>query len=238
MGWTLTGFDAWMTQALAEEAARAGESVEDFAGRAVAARIAVERARRGAPDLQELLRRIRESGLEPPAPVADDAGGSIISDPERLQALYATGMLNAERAKDLDRVVEMVVAALAVPCAAVTLIDHDTQYMCSAIGLTGEMAITRQAPVEGSLGREIVMSGEPLVVEDARREPLLRDHYAVREGLVVAYAGFPLKDDAGHTVGTLSAWDVSPMRWTSGHLQVMQDFVALIRARVFGIPPD
>lgn len=238
MGWTLPGFDAWMNQALAEEAARAGESVEDFACRAVAARIAVERARRSDPGLQELLRRIRESGLEPPEPVDDDAGGSIVSDPERLQALYATGMLDAGRAKSLDRVVEMVVAALAVPCAAVTLIDQDTQYICSAIGLTGDMAATRKAPVAGSLGREIVMSGKPLIVEDARREPLLRDHYAVRQGLVVAYAGFPLKDDAGHTVGTLSAWDLSPMTWTTGHLQVMEDFVALIRARVFGIQPD
>ncbi|PRC43795.1 histidine kinase [Mycobacterium sp. ITM-2017-0098] len=238
MGWTLPGFDEWMNQALADEAARAGESVEDFACRAVAARIAVERARRGDPGLDDLLHRLRESGLEPPEPIADSAGGSIISDPERLQALYASGMLNAERAKSLDRVVEMVVAALAVPCAAVTLIDHDTQYMCSAIGLTGEMAITRKAPVENSLGREIVMSGQPLIVEDARREPLVRDHYAVREGLVVAYAGFPLKDGAGHTIGTLSAWDLTPRKWTSGHIQVMEDFVALIRARVFGIPPD
>jgi GAF domain-containing protein len=227
-----------MNDALVDEAARAGESVEDFASRAVAARIAVERARRGDPGLQELLGRIREADLAPPEPVADTAGGSVISDPERLAALYASGMLNAERANSLDRVVEMVVAALAVPCAAVTLVDRHTQYICSAIGLTGELAITKKGPVEGSLSREIVISGEPLVVEDARSEPLLRNHYAVRDGLVAAYAGFPLKDDAGHTIGVLSAWNPHPARWTTGQLQVLEDFVAMIRSKVFGIPPD
>ena len=238
MGWTLPGFDGWMSDALVDEAARAGESVEDFVSRAVATRMAAERTRRGDAGLQELLDRSRESGLDPSEPVADAVGGSIISDPERLEALYATGMLNAERAKSLDQVVEMVVAALGVPCAAVTLIDRDTQYICSAIGLTGELAVTKKTPVEGSLGREIVVSGEPIVVEDARREPLLRNHYAVRDGLVAAYAGFPLKDGAGHTIGTLSVWNPEPALWTSGHLQVMEDFVAMIRGRVFGIRPD
>ena len=224
MGSTVSGFDEWMNDALDHEAAKSGESVELYVSRAVAGRMALERARRGDHGLDELVDHV--------------ASGSVISDPERLQALYESGLLNTERAGSLDRVVEMVVAALAVPCAAVTLLDKDTQYVCSAIGLTGELAVTRKGPIEGSLGREILISGQPLIVEDARREPLLQDHYAVRDGLVVAYAGFPLTDAAGHTIGTLSAWDLKPRRWTSGHLQLMEDFVAMLRARVFGIQPD
>lgn len=91
--------------------------------------------------------------------------------------------------------------------------------------------------LDGSLGREIVASGKPLLIEDARREPLLIDHLAVREGYVVAYAGFPLTDQHGHTIGTLATWDTRPRRWTSGHTQVMRDFVMMIRARIFGIAP-
>ncbi|QZT64028.1 GAF domain-containing protein [Mycolicibacterium austroafricanum] len=235
---TVPGFDEWMNDALVDEAARAGESIEVYVSRAVAGRMALERARRGDHDLDALVDRIRELDLEIPGRSADLASGSIISDPERLQALYESGMLNTDRAGSLDRVVEMVVAALAVPCAAVTLLDKDTQYVCSAIGLTGELAVTRKGPIEGSLGREILISGQPLIVEDARREPLLQDHYAVRDGLVVAYAGFPLTDAAGHTIGTLSAWDLKPRKWSSGHVQLMEDFVAMLRARVFGIQPD
>ncbi|WP_006245656.1 GAF domain-containing protein [Mycolicibacterium tusciae] len=234
----LPGFNEWMNGALTEEAAMAGESVETYIGRAVAARMVIERARRGDADTHELLARVRSSNLDVPGPAANLAGGAVISDPDRLRALYDSGLLNAERAHSLDRVVGMVVAAVGVPSAAVTLVDRDTQYMCSAIGLAGEVATTRKGPLRGALGREIVASGEPLIVADARQEPLLVDHFAVREGYVVAYAGFPLTDGQGHTIGTLAAWDTRPRRWTSGHTQLMEDFVMMIRARIFGIAPD
>lgn len=231
----LPEFDEWLDNALVEEAAGAGESVETYIARAVAARMVIERARRGDADIQELLARVRAANLDVPGPIA---GNSVLSDPDRLRALYDSGLLNAERARSLDRVVGMVVAALGVPCAGVSLVDRDTQYMCSAIGLVGEVARTGQGPSEGSLGREIVASGEPLIVEDTRKEPHLIDHFAVRNGYTVAYAGFPLKDGQGHTIGTLAAWDTRPRRWSSGHIQLMEDFVMMIRARIFGIAPD
>lgn len=199
---TAPGFDEWLNAAPIEETDRAGESVETYIGRAIAARTIIERARRGEGD-------VRESGL-----------------------------LDAERARSLDRIVGMVVSAVGVPSAAVTLIDRDTQYMCSAIGLTGEMAVKRQGPLKGSLGREVLVTGKPLVVADARKEPLLRDHWAVKERIVVAYAGFPLTDAQGHTIGTLIAWDTRPRRWMLGHVQVMEDFVMVLRARLFGVNPD
>ncbi|AEV76441.1 GAF domain-containing protein [Mycolicibacterium rhodesiae NBB3] len=229
------GFDEWMNLALAEEAARAGESVETYIGRAVASRMVVGRARRGDTDTQELLARVRSSNLDVPGPVVSSAADAVISNPDRLRALYDSGLLNTERAQSLDRIVAMVVAAVGVPSAAVTLVDRDTQYMCSAIGLAGAVAIARKGPLDGSLGREVVVSGRPLIIEDARQEPLLGDHLAVREGYVVAYAGFPLTDGQGQTIGALAAWDTRSRRWTSGHTQVMGDFVMMIRARIFGI---
>lgn len=233
----LSGFDEWMDAALIDEADQVGESVENYIGRAVAARMVIERARRGDSDVRTLMSHVRSLGLDVPDPVATIAAGAVISDPDRLRALYDSGLLNEERARSLDRIVGLVVAAVGVPSAAVTLVDRDTQYMCSAIGLTGDMAITRQGPLEGSLGREVVVTGQPLIVADARQEPLLRDHWAVTQGIVVAYAGFPLTDAQGHTIGTLIAWDTRPRRWTSGHVQVMEDFVMVLRARIFGITP-
>ncbi|WNG89372.1 GAF domain-containing protein [Mycobacterium sp. ITM-2016-00317] len=237
MSSTVPGFDAWMSDLLVAESAAAGETPDQFVGRAVAARIAAERARRGEHGLPELLDRMHAAGLQTPVPAASGTD-SAIADPQRLQALYDSGMLNAERTNTLDRVVDMVAAAVAVPGAAVTLVDRDTQYVCSGVGLTGELEVNRRGPVRGSLGAEVVVSNEPLIIDDARGEPLLRDHYAVRDGVVVAYAGFPLKDGSGHTIGTLSAWDPQPRRWTSGQVQVLEDFVAMIRARIFGIAPD
>ncbi|BBX03489.1 histidine kinase [Mycolicibacterium moriokaense] len=232
---TLPEFDDWLENALVEEADMAGESVDTYIARAVAARMVIGRARRGEVDIQELLAHVRAAHLDLPGPISGDA---VLSDPDRLRALYDSGFLNAERAHSLDRVVAMVVAALGVPSAAVSLVDRDTQYMCSAIGLKGEVARTRQGPSEGSLGREIVASGKPLILEDVRKDPHLIDHFAVRNGYIVAYAGFPLKDGHGHTIGTLAAWNTRPRRWSSGHIQLMEDFVMMIRARIFGIAPE
>ena len=39
-------------------------------------------------------------------------------------------------------------------------------------------------------------------------------------------------------IGVLSAWNPNPARWTTGQLQVLEDFVAMIPVRIFGIPPD
>lgn len=234
---TLPGFDEWMNSALVDAAGTVGESVETYIGRAVAARMIIERARRGDADVRELMAHVKALNLDTPDPVATLREGAVISDPDRLRALYDSGLLNAERARSLDRVVRMVVAAVGVPSAAVTLIDHDTQYMCSAIGLDPDMAATRQGPLEGSLGREVLVTGKPLIVADARKEPLLRDHWAVAKGVVVAYAGFPLTDGQGHTIGTLIAWDARPRMWMPGHVQVMEDFVMVLRARLFDIDP-
>ncbi|KUI43888.1 histidine kinase [Mycobacterium sp. GA-1199] len=235
---TAPGCDDWLDAALVEEAHRVGESVETYIGRAVAARMIIERARRGEGDVRELMAHVRSLNLDTHDPVTALAEGAVISDPDRLRALYDSGLLDADRARSLDRIVGMVVYAVGVPSAAVTLIDRDTQYMCSAIGLTGEMAVKRQGPLTGSLGREVLVTGKPLVVADARKEPLLRDHWAVKEGIVVAYVGFPLTDAQGHTIGTLIAWDTRPRRWTPGHVQVMEDFVMVLRARLFGVNPD
>lgn len=231
----LPEFDEWLNNALVEEAAMAGETVETYIARAAAGRMVIERARRVDADIQELLARVRAANLDVPGPITGD---SVVSNPDRLRALYDSGLLNAERARSLDRVVGMVVGALGVPSAAVSLVDRDTQYMCSAIGLRGEVVRTRQGPSEGSLGREIVASGKPLILEDVRKEPHLIDYFAVRNGYIVAYAGFPLKDGQDHTIGTLGAWDTRPRRWSPGHIQLMEDFVMMIRARIFGIAPD
>nr|WP_090341602.1 GAF domain-containing protein [Mycolicibacterium malmesburyense]CRL71640.1 putative GAF sensor protein [Mycolicibacterium malmesburyense] len=235
---TLPGFDEWMNSALIEEADKAGEAIGTYVERAVAARMIIERARRGDPDVRDLMAHVKSLNLDTSDPVAELAEGAVISDPDRLRALYDSGLLNEEQARSLDRIVAMVVGAVGVPSAAVTLIDRDTQYMCSAIGLDADMAVTRQGPLEGSLGREVLVTGKPLIVADARQEPLLRDHWAVAKGVVVAYAGFPLTDRQGHTIGTLIAWDARPRPWMPGHVQVMEDFVMMLRARLFGIDPS
>lgn len=226
------GFDEWMTDELAKEAAIVGESVDRFIARAVAARMAVEQARRNDRNLDEILERVRRMDLE--LPTIARGAGSVIADPDRLRALYDTGLLDTDRGHFLDRIVEMTVGALGVPAAAVSLVDRDSIYVPSAIGLHEEIALARQVPLEQSMSRPIVTTGEPLVASDARTHPALMGNPLVRDHFVVAYAGFPITDPAGHTIGVLSVWDSVRREWSPGHLRILEDFAMMVCDRIFG----
>ena len=231
---SVPGFTVWLTQALAEESAAAGESVDDFVGRAVAARLIAERGNRDDGALEELVRHVADAGLAGTKSLSA-ACDSNLDDPERLRALYATGLLDTEPDAAYDRLVGIAAEALAVPTAAVSLVDRDRQFLFSAVGLTGELEKTRQTPIDQSVCQYVVNSGEPLIVEDARVHPLLKDHPTVLAKALLAYAGMPLTDGAGQTIGTLCVWDSQPRQWSSGHVQILHDLAGLVRERVFGV---
>ncbi|MCW2513162.1 MAG: histidine kinase [Mycobacterium sp.] len=227
------GFDEWLSRALTEEAAAAGESVDTFVARAVATRLLHERGRRGDGAIDELSKRIDESGLATDGP-AEEGPSDPLSNPERLRVLYDTGLLDAEPDAAYDRVVGIAAEALDVPTAAVSLVDHNRQFLFSAVGTTGELKTTRQTTIDQSVCQYVVTSGESLIVEDARIHPLLKNHPTVTADLLAAYAGVPLSDAAGHTIGTLCVWDSEPRQWSTGHVQILEDLATLVRDRIFG----
>jgi GAF domain-containing protein len=71
-------------------------------------------------------------------------------------------------------------------------------------------------------------SREPLLVDDAREHPLLRDNLAIRDMGVIAYAGIPLIDPDGHALGTLCVTDSQPRYWTTHQVRVLSDLAASV----------
>ena len=57
--------------------------------------------------------------------------------------------------------------------------------------------------------RHALGSAEPLVIEDARGHPLVRDNLAIRDS-TPAYAGSPLTTTSGHALETLCVIDHRP----------------------------
>jgi GAF domain-containing protein len=77
------------------------------------------------------------------------------------------------------------------------------------------------------------VSGSPLIIDDIADHPVLRDHSAAQSGVVGAYIGIPIIDDAGHPVGTLCAWDSQPHHWSSGEVQIMTDLADVVQNVIF-----
>ena len=72
----------------------------------------------------------------------------------------------------------------------------------------------------------------PLVVADARADGRVSDNLAVPELGVVAYAGWPVTDHLGRTIGSLCAIDKLPRQWSEYELQGLADLAAACSAEI------
>ena len=159
---------------------------------------------------------------------------ATVSDPSRLRALYATGLLDSPPEEAFDRITRAAAAALHAPYSAVSLIDADRQFLKSTVGMDATSPEERQTTLERSMCQYAVAKGTPLLIEDARVDPIYKNHPAVVDGSVVAYLGIPLIDGEKNAIGTLCVFDDVPRLWTTGHVQILSDFASLAAERAFG----
>jgi signal transduction histidine kinase len=151
---------------------------------------------------------------------------AILSAPARLSALRATALLDSPQEEAFDRLTRLASHALNVPVALVSLVDEDRQFFKSCIGLPDPWGSQRGTPLSHSFCQHAVASGEPLVIEDARKHPLVRDNLAIRDLDVIAYAGVPLVTSDGAVLGTFCAIDSKPRRWTDDDVEFVREMAA------------
>jgi PAS domain S-box-containing protein len=150
---------------------------------------------------------------------------------DRIAAPRRTDLVDTPAEEGFDRLTRMAARLLGAPIALITLITDDRQIFKSATGLAEPWASRRWAPLTHSFCRHVVSSGEPLVVEDARRHPLLRTNPAVRDFGWIAYAGVPLFV-SGQVVGALSVIDGMPRLWSERDLSLLVDLGACAASEI------
>jgi GAF domain-containing protein len=231
---TTVRFSDALWKLLEREAEREGVSAAQFIRDATVLRAAYAMGRRGDDDFEEALGRA--TGLRPGgAPEARaerrrallDAAAAV-RDPDRLDALRATGLLDSDVTPSFDRIARLAAHVLNAPVALVSLVDADRQFFKSCLGLPEPWATERQAPLTHSFCQHAVASREPLLVDDARQHEYLRHNLAIRDMGVIAYAGIPLIDPAGHALGTLCVTDSRPRHWTTHQVQLLSDLAASV----------
>jgi PAS domain S-box-containing protein len=145
-----------------------------------------------------------------------------------MTQLLATSLIDSPPEEAFDRLTRLASRLLGAPVALVTLVGEDRVFFKSAIGLPEPWATRRGSPISHSFCRHVVATGEPLVVEDARRHPLVRGNPAVRELHWIAYAGVPLTLGGGETVGALCVVDGLPRIWSPRDLTLLADLAASV----------
>ena len=148
------------------------------------------------------------------------------TDSARLAAVARTALLDTPPEEGFDRLTRMAARLIGAPVSLITLVADDRQFFKSAMGLPEPWASRRSAPTSYAFCRQVAVSGEPLIVEDTRRHPVLRTDPAVREFGWIAYAGVPLVTRDGWVVGAFSVVDGMPRLWSERDVSLLRDLAA------------
>lgn len=157
-------------------------------------------------------------------------GGNYLNDEKRLEALRASRLLDSPPEEAFDRLTRLASRLLNAPVALVSLVDDRRQYFKSLVGLPAPVERERQTPLSHSFCQYVVNEREMLVVEDAREHPILRGNGAIEDLNVVAYAGAPLTDRSGHTLGSFCVIHPTPHQWSDEELEILADLAESVSA--------
>jgi len=133
----------------------------------------------------------------------------------RLAALRRYNLLDARPETALDELARLAAQLCATPIALITFLDENREWFKSRVGL--EMTGVARA---NSFGAHAILQGQPLLVEDARRD----DRFAASPLVTAAprvrfYAGIPVASPDGYHLGTLCVMDTRRRRLTPAQIE-------------------
>ncbi|MGC1481256.1 MAG: ATP-binding protein, partial [Chthoniobacterales bacterium] len=106
--------------------------------------------------------------------------------------------------------------------STLSLIDEDRQFFKSGRGLPPHLVEARQTPLTHSFCKHVVYQDSPLIVDDSRTHPTVMENPAIATLGVAAYAGMPVRDEAGIAIGSLCAISDVPREWTADELETLK----------------
>jgi hypothetical protein len=217
------GDDLWAM--LERESEGLGISAAQFVREATILRLAMLAGTRGDPQAEATIAEVAAGATRRGG---DSRLTEALSGPERLKALQHAAILDTPREESFDRLASLAARVLNAPVALVSAIDRDRQFFKSCLGLPEPWASRRESPLTHSFCQHVVAAREPLVVSDARQEPILRNNLAIRDFGVIAYLGVPLITREGHALGTLCVIDHKPRTWTSDQVDLLKDLATSV----------
>ncbi len=150
------------------------------------------------------------------------------NEEERTRAIQNLGMIYSPSEARFDRITRLVCRHFDIDTALVTIVYKEIQWFKSAQGLN---ACSTDRDI--SFCGHAILSDEALIVENALLDPRFMDNPVVTEGLRVRfYAGQPIKDAFGTTIGTLCLVDSVPRVFSAEDRQDLRDFARLVELEI------
>jgi signal transduction histidine kinase len=128
----------------------------------------------------------------------------VARDQQRDQALASYGVVGGPARRELDALVELAAQVAGVPFASINLLSSHVQHPVATAGFEGE-----DSPIETSMCRLVVESGQPIMLEDAGEDARFAQNPFTNGELaeVKYYGAHPLRTPTGVVIGTLCVFD-------------------------------
>lgn len=137
---------------------------------------------------------------------------------ERLKELRRYGILDTEREKDFDELVEIASDICEVPVSVVNFIDAGRQWFKAEVGLG-----VRSTPIETSLCGHVILEGDFVEIPDTLQDKRMADNpLCTSEPGFRFYAGAVLKGENGLPLGTLCVLDHEPRTLTDRQRKILR----------------
>jgi diguanylate cyclase (GGDEF)-like protein len=152
-----------------------------------------------------------------------------VDEARRLAALHATSLFGTGPEEAFDRITRMTAKLLQVPTALISLVGSDTQWFKSRCGFTAQTT-SRDVSFCG----HAILTDEPLVVEDAARDPRFFDNPIVTGAPHVRfYAGVQLYSVERAKLGTLCIIDSQPRELDAAGLDELHDLARMVEELIY-----
>ncbi|WP_393101264.1 GAF domain-containing SpoIIE family protein phosphatase [Streptomyces sp. LN325] len=162
-------------------------------------------------------------GVTFPGGVRADGLPAALSDPARLAAVAATGLLDTGPEPEFESLARLAATVTGCGRAFITLVDDRRSYWKSCVGVDATRTDERQNHVRESFCYFLVgLEGDSFAVEDAALDPRTRDHPSVTPMKIGAWAGHPILGPGGEVLGSMCVIDENPRVWQPQELAVLE----------------
>ncbi|MFF3323493.1 SpoIIE family protein phosphatase [Streptomyces sp. NPDC002889] len=147
---------------------------------------------------------------------------AALSDPGRLAAVQATGLLDTGPEDAFEDLAKLAAAVTGCGRAFITLVDDRRSFWKSCVGVPTGNAAERQNPVEESFCSFLIgLGGAPFVIDDAAADARTSGHPSVVPMKIGAWAGYPILAPGGEVLGSMCVIDENPHAWQPAELATL-----------------
>ena len=146
-----------------------------------------------------------------------------LGDPDRMAHLAEYDLFHPELRTRMDAIASRTATLLGAPVSLISVILDSSQFILGSHGLTGWMAEVQGVPAEWSLCATTVLAGRPYCVADAAIDPAAATNPLRLQTNLRSYAGVPLADGSGHTLGAHCILDTVPRTFSDHDIAVLTD---------------